>query len=288
MGTSFNHTLSPTSAGLSQYLQSVFGAPELTEEQEQQLFTRYRIHHDLDAVKELILSHLRYVVYISRQYAGYGMPEEDLIQEGNVGLMKSIKHFDPSRGLRLRHYAAYWIKAEILEFIVRRWRMVKVATTKEKRKLFFRLRQAKKRLAWLSAEETDAIANELGVDADCVQEMDSHMYSQDSSVLTTDVDEEYEENSLIIEDDSWSPEHSVAHDEIERLTYDGLVESLKSLDYRSREIVEQRWLAVKKETLEALADRFEISAERVRQIEKQALNKMRAHFDVEAMQLVSE
>jgi RNA polymerase sigma-32 factor len=252
----------------------------LSRQEELELARKFLDENDLDAARTLVMSQLRFVVHIARSYAGYGLPIGDLIQEGNIGLMKAVKRFDPEVGVRLITYAVHWIRAEIHEFVLRNWRLVKVATTKAQRKLFFNLRKAKKNLGWLSAEETEAVAEDLGVSPHEVTEMESRLSSYDLSFdPTPDADEEstyapamYLPNSELNPADALETENTAQHASA------GLQDALESLDQRSREILQARWLTEQKETLHTLADRYGVSAERIRQIEAAAIRKLRAEI----------
>jgi len=265
---------------LDAYVQTVKAIPVLSRQEELELARKFRDENDLDAARALVMSQLRFVVHIARSYAGYGLPIGDLIQEGNIGLMKAVKRFDPEVGVRLITYAVHWIRAEIHEFVLRNWRLVKVATTKAQRKLFFNLRKAKKNLGWLSAEETKAVAEDLGVSPHEVTEMESRLSSYDLSFdPTPDADEEstyapamYLPNSELNPADALETENTAQHASA------GLQDALESLDQRSREILQARWLAEQKETLHTLADRYGVSAERIRQIEAAAIRKLRAEI----------
>lgn len=265
---------------LDAYVQTVKAIPVLSRQEELELARRFRDENDLDAARALVMSQLRFVVHIARSYAGYGLPIGDLIQEGNIGLMKAVKRFDPEVGVRLITYAVHWIRAEIHEFVLRNWRLVKVATTKAQRKLFFNLRKAKKNLGWLSAEETEAVAEDLGVSPHEVTEMESRLSSYDLSFdPTPDADEEstyapamYLPNSELNPADALETENTAQHASA------GLQDALESLDQRSREILQARWLTEQKETLHTLADRYGVSAERIRQIEAAAIRKLRAEI----------
>ena len=266
---------------LEAYVQTVKAVPVLSRQEELELARKFRDDNDLDAARALVMSQLRFVVHIARSYAGYGLPIGDLIQEGNIGLMKAVKRFDPEVGVRLITYAVHWIRAEIHEFVLRNWRLVKVATTKAQRKLFFNLRKAKKNLGWLSAEETKAVAEDLGVSPHEVTEMESRLSSYDLSFdPTPDADEEstyapamYLPNSELNPADALETENTAQHASA------GLQDALESLDQRSREILQARWLAEQKETLHTLADRYGVSAERIRQIEGAAIRKLRAKIE---------
>jgi RNA polymerase sigma-32 factor len=265
---------------LDAYVQTVKAIPVLSRQEELELARKFLDENDLDAARALVMSQLRFVVHIARSYAGYGLPIGDLIQEGNIGLMKAVKRFDPEVGVRLITYAVHWIRAEIHEFVLRNWRLVKVATTKAQRKLFFNLRKAKKNLGWLSAEETEAVAEDLGVSPHEVTEMESRLSSYDLSFdPTPDADEEstyapamYLPNPELNPADALETENTAQHASA------GLQNALESLDQRSREILQARWLAEQKETLHTLADRYGVSAERIRQIEAAAIRKLRAEI----------
>jgi RNA polymerase sigma-32 factor len=272
-------TLPVPSGQLDTYLRAVYRIPVLSAERERELALRLRDNDDLDAARELVLSHLRFVVKIARGYSGYGLPLSDLIQEGGIGLMKAVRRFDPDVGVRLVSFAVHWIKAEIHEFILRNWRIVKVATTKAQRKLFFNLRSAKQRLGWFSHEEVQSVAEDLGVSPDVVLEMESRLSGQDVSFDPAAASED--------DDDSWSPSaylrapaasdpaQALEHGDWERRSSDQLYRALEQLDARDRVIVEQRWLNEQKSTLHELAGRFGISAERVRQLEKNAIARLK-------------
>ncbi len=268
----------PSATGsLESYIQVVNRFPLLSEEEELRLARAYRQTEDLDSARQLVLSHLRLVVSIARGYLGYGLAHADLIQEGNVGLMKAVKRFDPERGVRLVSFAVHWIRAEIHEYILRNWRIVKIATTKAQRKLFFNLRSMKKSHGTLTREETDAMAAELRVKASDVSEMETRLGGQDVSMEPLGEDEEdtFGPISYLSNPDD-EPGRILEHEESERLRSEGLERALRSLDPRSRRIIEARWLREKDTlTLHDLADEFGVSAERIRQIEAQAMKKMR-------------
>ncbi len=270
----------PTTQGLGSYLQAVNATPILSAEQERELATRYIEHEDLDAARELVLSHLRHVVRVARGYTGYGLPLADLIQEGNIGLMKAVKNFDPLRGVRLVSFAVHWIRAEIYDFVLRNWRIVKVATTKAQRKLFFNLRKQKTRLGWLTQDEVATIAQNLDVPADTVTEMESRLSGADLSFDGDDNDEEgYAVSpSGYLPDMRYNPERLAGDADSEALRRDQLNTALDSLDGRSQDIVRRRWLGEEKPTLHELAAEYGVSAERIRQIEKRALDRMRDHL----------
>ncbi len=269
----------PTTAGsLDSYIQAVNRFPILTQDEEVRLATRFREADDLEAARQMVLSHLRLVVAIARGYLGYGLPYADLIQEGNIGLMKAVKRFDPSRGVRLVSFAVHWIRAEIHEFILRNWRIVKVATTKAQRKLFFNLRSMKPGFASLSREEVDAVARQLNVKAEDVVEMETRLGGHDVSLepLSDDEEESFAPISYLSNAED-EPVRILEHEESARLSSEGLSRALAALDPRSRRIIEARWLREKDPaTLHDLAAEFRVSAERIRQIEAQAMKKMRA------------
>lgn len=269
-------------ADLNAYIQSVYSIPILTVEEEKVLAEAYCFEEDLDAARQLVLAHLRFVVHIARSYAGYGLPLGDLIQEGNVGLMKAVKRYDPDRGVRLVSFAVHWIKAEIHEFILRNWRIVKIATTKAQRKLFFNLRSSKKSLGWLSPEEAEAIAEDLGVSVANVHEMEGRMASYDAAFdAPTDADDEDSIHAPVyyLEDKSGDPATLLEDDNTESANLDNLAQGLELLDERSRDIVQRRWLLDNKATLHELADEYGVSAERIRQIEASAMKKIRQFIE---------
>lgn len=264
--------------GLDQYTQLVRSFPMLSAEDEYALATRLQKHNDLEAAKQLILSHLRLVVSIARSYAGYGLPQADLIQEGNIGLMKAVRKFDPQRGVRLVSFAIHWIKAEIHEYIVRNWRLVKIATTKAQRKLFFNLRSMKQGLGTLNSSEVKHIAEELNVKPEEVLEMEARMNGHEISLegYSDNDDEEVFSPISYLEDPGAEPSTVLAEQQSERLEMSGLQAAMSSLDERSRRIVEARWLQEGSgATLHDLAAEFGVSAERIRQIEQKAMQKMR-------------
>jgi RNA polymerase sigma-32 factor len=263
---------------LEQYIQSVRSIPILTAEEERGLALRLRDQNDLAAAQQLVLSHLRFVVHVARGYNGYGLPLGDLIQEGSIGLMKAVKRFDPEMGVRLVSFAVHWIRAEIHEYILRNWRIVKVATTKAQRKLFFNLRSAKKRLGWFTREEVDAVAKDLGVSPESVLEMESRLSGQDLSFDPgTEADEEERGRAPVayLATQAPDPAETLESDDWEDSNHLRLQEALEKLDDRSRDIVRERWLADSKSTLHELADRYGVSAERIRQLESNAMKKLR-------------
>lgn len=265
------------SAGsLESYFQSVNKIPMLSAEEEIMLSERYRERGDLDAARQLVMSHLRFVVKVARGYSGYGLPQADLIQEGSVGLMKAVKRFDPSMGVRLVSFAVHWIRAEIHEYVLRNWKIVKIATTKAQRKLFFNLRSSKKRLAWLNKEEVDSVAKDLGVKPQEVLEMEKRLSSHDISfdVPETDDDSISFGPAAYLEDKKQGPAEELESTQLERVKLKALSKALDKLDERSKDIVQKRWLGDKKQTLHQLADKYGVSAERIRQLEKSAFNKI--------------
>ncbi len=266
-------------ANLAAYVQAVSNIPILSPERERDLAEDLYYNDNLDAARELVMSHLRFVVHIARSYSGYGLAEADLIQEGNVGLMKAVKRFDPERGVRLVSFAVHWIKAEIHEFILRNWRIVKVATTKAQRKLFFNLRSHKKSLAWLTPDETRAVAEELGVDVKEVQRMEGRLSSRDVAFdmpVDSDDDDAWQAPQYFLEDHSADPARDVEEGQWQENTHAQLHNALSDLDERSRDILARRWLAEEKATLHELADQYGVSAERIRQLEANAMKKLRA------------
>jgi len=268
----------PSTAGsLETYIQAVNRFPLLSEEEEMRLARQLRNQNDLEAAGQLVLSHLRLVVSIARGYLGYGLPHADLIQEGNVGLMKAVKRFDPDRGVRLVSFAVHWIRAEIHEHILRNWRIVKIATTKAQRKLFFNLRSMKKSHGALSREETDAMASALKVRPVDVSEMEMRLGGQDISLEPVGEDDEDSFGPIsYLSNPDQEPGRILEHEESTRLRTQGLEQALANLDPRSRRIIEARWLKeTDTATLHELADEFGVSAERIRQIEGQAMKKMR-------------
>ena len=263
---------------IESYLASVHSIPILTREQEQELAIRLYENDDLDAARQLVIHHLRFVVHIARSYQGYGLPLADIIQEGNVGLMKAVNKFDPHKGVKVVSFAVHWIKAEIHEYILRNWRQVKIATTKAQRKLFFNLRSKKKDLEWLTKDEAEKIAADLNVEVKDVLHMENRLSSTDASFdspISSDSDEEVMSPSQFLEDKRFSPEDLVANSEAEDMNHAALFEALESLDERSKDILLRRYLAEDKATLHDLADEYKVSAERIRQIESGALKKLK-------------
>jgi RNA polymerase sigma-32 factor len=260
------------------YVDAVSRIPVLSREEESELATRLRRDDDLDAARQLVLSHLRFVVHIARGYHGYGLPLGDLVQEGNVGLMKAVKRFDPTVGVRLVSFAVHWIRAEIHEYVLRNWRLVKIATTKAQRKLFFNLRKYKRHLGWLSADETQAVARDLGVSAADVTEMERRLASRDVSYdLAPDADEEeesYSPSAYLPAPDA-DPAVAVERAEWDDDVTDKVAHAMAQLDARSQAVLRARWMTDQKATLHELADEYGVSAERIRQIEANAIKKLR-------------
>jgi len=275
----------PSAAGsLESYVQTVNRFPLLTQEQELAFARRYRKEGDLEAARELVVSHLRVVVAVSRGYLGYGLPQADLIQEGNIGLMKAVRRYDPERGVRLVSFAVHWIRAEMHEFILRNWRIVKVATTKAQRKLFFNLRSLKQSFNSLGVEEVKAVAKQLGVKPDEVVEMETRLTGRDVAIEPAGDDEEesFAPIAYLAAEDA-EPGRLLEHEQTERLQASGLERALADLDARSRRIIEARWLVDKDAaTLHDLAAEFGVSAERIRQIEVKALARMKGVINRQA------
>ena len=263
---------------LQRYLDSIQQISLLTAEEEIELFQRFQVDEDLDAARELVMSQLRYVAYIARGYSGYGLPLEDLIQQGNVGLMKSVKKFDLSHGVRLVSFAVHWIKAEIHEYVLKNWKIVKVATTKAQRKLFFNLRRAKGRLGWFNSDEVNQVASDLGVKPEEVLEMESRLANFDESfepITSNDEDEiNYSPSGYLSHGETEDPSFLASEEEQAALMSGGLMDALKSLDERSRDIVEARWLQGEKTSLKELAEKYGVSLERIRQVEAKAFKTM--------------
>jgi RNA polymerase sigma-32 factor len=267
--------LAGPAGSLGQYIHAVGGIPILSVADEQTLARRYRDDADIEAARHLVLAHLRFVVHIARSYNGYGLALGDLVQEGNVGLMKAVKRFDPDKGVRLVSFAVHWIRAEIHEFVLRNWRLVKVATTKAQRKLFFNLRKAKSHLGWLNHAETTAIASDLGVSTKEVTEMEKRLAARDLSFDPTPNDDEDYTPQAYLASSEPDPAAMVEAEDWEAQTHTELMASLGSLDARSQDILKRRWLAEKKATLHELAAEHGVSAERIRQIEAASLKKLR-------------
>ena len=265
------------------YVQSVNQFSMLSAAEEKELAERLFNSGDLAAAKKLVMSHLRFVAYIAKSYAGYGLPQADLIQEGNIGLMKAVKRFDPSVGVRLASFAVHWIKAEIHEYVIRNWRVVKVATTKAQRKLFFNLRKAKKRLGWFSKDEVETVAGHLNVSTKDVLEMESRLNGQDQSFDLRDSDDDDSSFAPVqyLEDKSADVAVSVESENSQLNLKNKLYSSLSELDERSQDIISSRWLSEPKATLQDLAGRYNVSAERIRQLEANAMNKLKANINFE-------
>ncbi|MGE5241433.1 MAG: RNA polymerase sigma factor RpoH [Bacteroidota bacterium] len=268
--------------GLAAYVRAVNALPVLSAEEERKLARRYRRHNDLDAARQLVLSQLRHVVRVARGFSGYGLPQADLIQEGNIGLMKAVKHYDPARKVRLMSFAIHWIKAEIYDYVLRNWRIVKVATTKSQRKLFFNLRKSRERLGWMNRGEVDALASTLDVAPETVQEMESRMSNAD---VPFDVDADADEDNFhaapagYLQDMRYNPEVLASASDQEDTRHTQLRDALSVLDARSRDIIKRRWLDESKPTLHELAREYGISAERIRQIESKALDVMKGALE---------
>ena len=272
-------SLSAPGVNLGAYISTVNQIPILTAEQEKELAERYYYEQDLDAAKMLVMSHLRFVVHIARSYAGYGLPQGDLIQEGNLGLMKAVKRFDPNMGVRLVSFAVHWIKAEIHEYVIRNWRIVKIATTKAQRKLFFNLRSLKKSSKKLTLEEAQSIANDLNVTAEQVLEMEGRLTAYDAAFEAQGDDDDegstYVAPALYLEDNRYDPARLVENEDYEEQSTSALHEAMEQLDDRSRNILQRRWLDDDKSTLHELAAEYNVSAERIRQLEKNAMEKIK-------------
>lgn len=271
-------TVPQGSSSLEAYIHSVTSISMLDAEAEYELAKRLQETGDLQAAKQLIMSHLRFVVHVAKGYSGYGLPQADLIQEGNIGLMKAVKRFDPDVGVRLVSFAVHWIKAEIHEYVLKNWRIVKVATTKAQRKLFFNIRKAKKRLGWFSDEEVTMVAENLGVSKADVTEMESRMAAQDPAFdLTSENDDEQDFAPVhYLEDHSSDLAENIENDNWESNAQGRLLSAIKTLDERSQHILRARWLDDDKTTLQELAETYQVSAERIRQLEKNAMNKLKA------------
>ena len=276
--------IDPTAPGrdLTAYIASVNSIAVLTPVQERELAKQYYYDDNVDAARQLVLAHLRFVVHMAKTFSGYGLSQADLIQEGNVGLMKAVKRFNPEVGVRLVSFAVHWIKAEMHEYILRNWRIVKVATTKAQRKLFFNLRSSKKRLGWLNNEEANAVADDLGVDAKVVRQMEGRMSAYDTSFdADTDSDDEmaYRAPAYYLEDQNSDLATNLEDAQWEEVTNESLHQAMAELDERSKDILNSRWLTDNKTTLHQLADKYSVSAERIRQLEKNAMNKIKASME---------
>ncbi|CAB1214171.1 RNA polymerase factor sigma-32 [Acinetobacter sp. ANC 4169] len=272
-------SLSAPGVNLGAYISTVNQIPILTAEQEKELAERYYYDQDLDAAKMLVMSHLRFVVHIARSYAGYGLPQGDLIQEGNLGLMKAVKRFDPNMGVRLVSFAVHWIKAEIHEYVIRNWRIVKIATTKAQRKLFFNLRSLKKSSKKLTLDEAQSIANDLNVTPEQVLEMEGRLTAYDAAFEAQGDDDDegstHVAPALYLEDNRYDPARLAEEEDYEEQSTSALHDAMDQLDDRSRNILQRRWLDDEKSTLHELAAEYNVSAERIRQLEKNAMEKIK-------------
>ena len=273
--------LLPTGS-IDSYISAAYQIPVLTADEERDLAERLRDHGDMDAARRLVMSHLRFVIRVARGYLGYGLPLPDLIQEGSVGLMKAVRRFEPDVGVRLVSFAVHWIRAEIHEYILRNWRIVKVATTKAQRKLFFNLRSKKKRLGWFSKAEVDGVAEELGVKPETVLEMESRLANQDMAFDGSDSDDDDGPSApaTYLPDTRMEPAAWLEREDTEANQKQRLYAALAGLDERSKTILRERWLTEKKQTLHELAKQFGVSAERIRQIEKNAMKKMKLQLEL--------
>jgi RNA polymerase sigma-32 factor len=275
---SYSLALSNPGSDIDKYLSQVYQIPVLTREEELELTTEFFETEDVKLAHKLVIAHLRFVVHIAKSYAGYGLPIADIIQEGNVGLLKAVTKFDPNKGVRLVSFAVHWIKAEIHEFILKNWRIVKIATTKAQRKLFFNLRSKKKNTGWLTDEEAKRIAKELDVSVKEVMHMENRLNSADSPF---DAPTEVEDNekafspSQYLEDNSFNPEDIAEQKNYEDVNHTALIKNISALDKRSQDIIRARWLDDNKTTLNELADKYSVSAERIRQIEATAFKKLK-------------
>jgi RNA polymerase sigma-32 factor len=267
------------------YLNVVRQMPKLTAEQERELAIKYRDDGDLDAARELVMTNLRFVVHVARGYSGYGLSMPDIIQEGNIGLMKAVKRFDPDIGVRLVSFAVHWIKAEIHEYVIKNWGIVKIATTKAQRKLFFNLRKSKQDLGWLTNDEAEAIASDLDVDVSAVYEMEKRLGNKDMSFdMSSDeaVEEDYTAPASYLYQHGADPAVLLENSDWEGHEHDVLADAMAELDERSQDILSSRWLVEKKATLHELAERYNVSAERIRQLEQNAMKKLRAAVELAA------
>jgi len=273
-----SNTLPSPIGSFDAYLAIVNSFEKLNSEQEYELACRFRDHNDLNAAQQLILANLRHVPYIAKSYSGYGLSQPDLVQEGNIGLMKALKRFDPDQGVRLISFAVHWIRAEMHEFIIRNWRIVKIATTKAQRKVFFNLRKSKKQLGWLSEKEAQHIADDLGIDVKTLRQMEGRMERSDmafeASSDESDQDHQFYPSSYL-ENATPDPSTQVEENELKNLQATSLRNALDTLDERSRDIVRKRWLSETKSTLHELAAQYKVSAERIRQLENNALKKLK-------------
>lgn len=272
------HNLTP-GQNIESYLRTIQAMPQLSSEEEKALAEQLYYQQDLEAARQLILSSLRYVVPIARSYKGYGLPLGDLVQEGNIGLMKAVKRFDPNENVRLMTFAVHWIRAEINEYVIRNWRIVKTATTKAQRKLFFKLRSTKKSLEWFGDKDADAVAEELGVTRKDVLEMESRLYGQDMSVdMSADEEENPNKHYPVLVSQEDDPETQLVKENQAHYELGQMHQALGTLDERSRDILQKRWLGEEKVGLKALSEQYGVSMERIRQIEQQAMAKLRSHI----------
>ena len=278
MNKSLSVNLAVPTGSLEAYISAAAQVPMLSVEEERDLAVRLQQEGDLNAARQLVMSHLRFVIHVAKGYSGYGLPQADLIQEGNIGLMKAVKRFDPTMNVRLVSFAVHWIRAEIHEYILRNWRIVKLATTKAQRKLFFNLRKNKKRLGWFTQEEVETVAKELDVPETTVRQMEERMSGQDTAFdgYDTDDDSDFKPAPVgYLQDMSMEPASQLEAANWEEHNYARLADALDNLDDRSRDILQSRWLAEDKATLHDLADRYGVSAERIRQLEANAMKKMK-------------
>ncbi|KHD10705.2 RNA polymerase factor sigma-32 [Candidatus Thiomargarita nelsonii] len=285
LALNFNTEIAVLSQDVESYRQTVKTIPTLDADKERELAERLQNEGSLEAARQLVMSHLRFVLYIAQGYRGYGLPEADLIQEGNIGLMKAVKRFDPSVGVRLVSFAVHWIRAEIHEFILRNWRIVKVVTTKAQRKLFFKLRSKKKRLGWLLSEEVENIAKDLGVSNKDVLEMEKRLSAQDvafDAPSDSDNDDEAFAPAAYLEDNRYDPAVLAEQDDWKAQGHKQLHRAFEKLDARSLDILQKRWLSEEKTTLQDLALHYKVSAERIRQIENNAIKKLKKHIELTA------
>ena len=276
---SYALALANPGSDLNRYLAQVYSTPILSREEELELTKEFYETEDVELAHKLVISHLRFVIHIAKSYAGYGLPLADIIQEGNLGLLKAVKKFNPEKGVRLVSFAVHWIRAEIHEFILKNWRVVKIATTKAQRKLFFNLRSKKKSLDWLTKEEAEKIAADLNVEVKDVLHMENRLSSNDSSFdspVPIGDDDEIMSPSQYLEDKRYDPEVIVATEQADDVNKEELIQAMKMLDDRSKDILQRRYLADQKATLHDLADEYKVSAERIRQIENSALKKLKS------------
>ena len=281
----FNTQLIISDHSLDSYIYAVKSIPVLSAEEERKLADRFYKEGDLEAARQLVMSHLRFVLYIANGYRGYGLPLTDLVQEGNVGLMKAVKRFNPDLGVRLVSFAVHWIRAEIHEYILRNWRIVKVVTTKAQRKLFFNLRSMKKHLGWMSHQEVETVAKELGVSNKDVLEMEKRLSMQDvafDAPVDSDEEDEIFAPASYLEDHRYDPAKVIEKNEWEEQGFEQLQHAFKKLDKRSQDILQKRWLNEEKATLQELAEQYQVSAERIRQIENNAIKKLKKNMTLVA------